>query len=909
VGVNASSSKSARSQGGVLAVGGTGRVLADGGLALTGGGDLDVRIGGGWNSSMAGRLTTSGVDVAQTQELYGGLVNLRGAIAMSAGQIGTMDLFYGATQDGKEVRASNPYTSSISRATGGLMLMGGDAGTTIASRGDLVLGGTGDPGLLGTPNGTAFTSTAGNGQMGQSWFSLWTDRTAVHLSAAGGNLAFDTRASESIANPLVANWDYTSNGGWFLLPGNVSAVANTGSIYYGQSAAYLNTFGSANQWNTGGLLLAPLGSRRIELLAGDSLYGGGYAISSSGADASVMATILQPAFAGFDAANARVVSNVSASGPVADIGRFPLMAFGANSVSDRVGVSESASSPSRFYATNGDIVGLRTGSVVKFAASGVRANEVDYVAAGPIAVKAGRDIVYSGTRINDALPDIGDFTSDASSAKASGNLIVHTQRNDVSVIEAGRDILYANFDMAGPGPLEISAGRNVIQNDRANLTSIGPVVPGDSRPGAGIVVQAGLGPRGASYTGLLSRYLDPANQAATGTPLADQAGKVARTYGAELAAWLSERYGFEGTSGQALAYFNALAPEQQRIFARQVFFTELREGGREYNAVDGPRTGSYLRGRNAIAALFPGRDAGGNGGAHQGDLLIYGGSGIHTDLGGDIQVLTPGGAQTYGVEGAAPPSTAGLITRGKGDIQLYALDSILLGQSRIMTTFGGSILAWSAQGDINAGRGSKTTVVYTPPRQVYDDVGNMKISPDVPSTGAGIATLNPLPEVPAGDVDLIAPLGTIDAGEAGIRVSGNVNIAALHVVNAENIQVQGKSTGLPVVAAVNVGALTNASAATSSATAAAQDVMQRERAAARQNLPSVFTVRVLGFGNESQGGEQAPSQPAKSGLQSSTRVPYDAHNLVQVAAHGDQFDPAVMSKLSEAEQRELRKAR
>jgi hypothetical protein len=142
-------------------------------------------------------------------------------------------------------------------------------------------------------------------------------------------------------------------------------------------------------------------------------------------------------------------------------------------------------------------------------------------------------------------------------------------------------------------------------------------------------------------------------------------------------------------------------------------------------------------------------------------------------------------------------------------------------------------------------------------------------------------------------------------------VSGNVNIAALHVVNAENIQVQGKSAGLPVVAAVNVGALTNASAAASSAAAAAQDVMQRERAAARQSLPSVFTVRVLGFGNESppQGGEQAPSQPTKSGLQSSTRFPYDAHNFVQVISHGDQFDPAVMSKLSEAEQRELRKAR
>jgi hypothetical protein len=62
----------------------------------------------------------------------------------------------------------------------------------------------------------------------------------------------------------------------------------------------------------------------------------------------------------------------------------------------------------------------------------------------------------------------------------------------------------------------------------------------------------------------------------------------------------------------------------------------------------------------------------------------------------------------------------------------------------------------------------------------------------VPSTGAGIATLAPIAEVPAGDVDLLAPLGTIDAGEAGIRVSGNVNLAALKVMNAANIQVRAR---------------------------------------------------------------------------------------------------------------------
>ncbi|MNM81587.1 Filamentous hemagglutinin family outer membrane protein [compost metagenome] len=105
--------------------------------------------------------------------------------------------------------------------------------------------------------------------------------------------------------------------------------------------------------------------------------------------------------------------------------------------------------------------------------------------------------------------------------------------------------------------------------------------------------------------------------------------------------------------------------------------------------------------------------------------------------------------------------------------------------------------------------------------------------------------------MPPGDIDLIAPLGTIDAGEAGIRVSGNVNLAALQLVNAANIQVQGKSTGMPAVAAVNVGALTNASAAASQAVTAAQDVLQRERAATRQAQPSLFTVKVLGFGNES----------------------------------------------------------
>ena len=294
------------------------------------------------------------------------------------------------------------------------------------------------------------------------------------------------------------------------------------------------------------------------------------------------------------------------------------------------------------------------------------------------------------------------------------------------------------------------------------------------------------------------------------------------------------------------------------MFARQVYFAELRAGGREYNAKSSPRLGSFLRGRQAIAALFPARDAGAD---YAGGITMYGGAGVQTRAGGDIQVLTPGGAQVYGVEGAVPPATAGVLTQGSGDIQFYARDSILLGQSRVMTTFGGSILAWSAQGDINAGRGSKTTVVYTPPTRRYDSIGNVALSPSAPATGAGIATLAPIAEVPAGDVDLYAPLGTIDAGEAGIRVSGNINIHAQQVLNAANIKAQGESVGVPVAASVNTGALSSASAAASSAVGAAQDSAQRAQNQARQNQPSIISVQILGFGDEPTAGAASSPGP------------------------------------------------
>ncbi|WP_232311093.1 filamentous haemagglutinin family protein [Herbaspirillum autotrophicum] len=869
-----STSTSPRSQGLLLTVGSTGRVVAGGELLLTGGGDLDVRVGGSLNPSLSARAVpyvasaeTARYDV-QDLSLNGVVSNLRGTVNLQTGSLGGIALNYGSrsgNNDSRESRAFDPFNATLGTATGGMVLMLGDAAANLSVRGDLVLAGSGDPGRVYQLNTSAYQYQGTRYDSGgYGWFSLWTDNTAINLFAAGGNLTPSVQMTDM---NTVRNFSKTD--GRFLLPSQLHTVAANGSIYLGNSA--LGERGASDIAYS--ILLAPGSNGSLEMLAGNSIYAGGYAVNQSGAGRDVTPTPLTPAFMGMksDARSEVRVSNLGIDAIGASTNSFSLFAFGADTIASRSGVS---SDPARIYAINGDIVGVRSGEILSFS-SGQRAGQTWYEAAGPVWMMAGRDIVNSGTALGQATTAprelVATLTSPFGAAASSrGNLFVHHNPGDVSLVLAGRDILQSSFNVAGPGTLEISAGRNIRMDDKASVTSLGPVLSGDGRAGASIAILAGAGSSGPDYAGLITRYLNPANLAQAGIPLAEQAGKVAKTYEKEMAAWLSERYGFTGSVEQAQAYFSALPAEQQRVFGRQIYFAELQAGGREFNDANSTRFGSYLRGRNVIATLFGAAATTG----YRGDFTMYGSAGINTLFGGDIQLLTPGGQQVFGTEGATPVSVngviPGVITQGAGNIQLYARDSILLGQSRVMTTFGGSILGWSAAGDINAGRGSKSTVVYTPPKRVYDQWGNVTLSSDVPSTGAGIATLAPIPEVPAGDIDLIAPLGTIDAGEAGIRVSGNVNLAALQVVNAANIQVKGESRGMPAMVAVNVGALSNASAAASSASAAAQESVQRARNEARQALPSVVTVKVLGFGSEGAGA--APLAPGAYNWNSPVQV-------------------------------------
>ncbi len=837
-------------QGIVAAVGGSGRVLADGTLAQTGGGTLSVTAGG--------NIGTGGNQ----------FVDLRGNTNVAAGSFGSSTLtnFGYNNSDPRPLNPLTPY--AVTRIAGGSFAVG-DGVIDIRTRGDLAMGGVDDPGRVGLGQLTDAATAAGPGQ-GASWFTLWTDKTAIDLFAAGGSLS-----------PF---------GGSNLLPSLLRAVAANGSIYL-----------------QGGYAMMPSPDGAIELLASNMIVAQGNLSRAFGplsTSLSSLATPFNPGWALRQATNSKWIiadsnfwdnpnspadggtpaysyndNGATYGGP----GGTPFV-FGPNTVTDNSAASSGVIS--RIYAVNGDIMALNYGeNFVSGQFVGGQSVYINYYrAAKPVQILAGGDIVNLKGLILQNDP------ADVSMIAASGSIIYAGLNSDPI-----GGVVYPGLQIAGPGTLEVTAGKSIYQGSVASIDSMRPLVAGDTRPGASIVLQAGVG-KGApgvgqvDWTDFASLYLDPANLAAQG-PLAGQPGKVAKTYNDELYQWLVSRFGYGGTKSDGLAYFRALPSVQQRIFLRQVYYAELTAGGREYNDSSSSRFHSYLRGRDAIATLFPAGS-----GAYKGDINLFTATSgtpgaanfrinsayAHTDFGGSIQLLAPGGQIVLGTEGLAPGADAGLITQGEGDIQIYSQNSVLLGLSRIMTTFGGNILVWSAEGDINAGRGSKTTTIFTPPRRVYDVYGNVSLSPNAPSSGAGIATLNPIPAVPPGDIDLIAPLGTIDAGEAGIRVSGNINLAALQVVNAANIQVQGSAAGLPTVQGPPVAALTSAS---NTAAASQQGVAPPP---SNNDRPSIVIVEILGYGGGDGGtppaGDSAPRDKSRD------QQGYNPNSAVQYVGAGSLTD-------------------
>lgn len=444
--------------------------------------------------------------------------------------------------------------------------------------------------------------------------------------------------------------------------------------------------------------------------------------------------------------------------------------------------------------------------------------------------------------------------------------------------------------LAGPGSFDVEAGRdlgpltNQLQaisifgfagNQHTAYTTGIQTVGNLTNPylghqSASVNLLFGVAP-GIDVQGFVARYIDPSAAAQPGVPSfagelvsfmeGYEAGQVVDT------GLLKDQRHVSLTAAQAWSAFQALPAIQQQLFAEQVFFKLLQLTAKDYNDPASPYFHQYARGYEAVNTLFPAalgytanNLAGGANGAaqlvHTGDLDLRT-STVQTQQGGSIYLLGPGGEALLGSSSAPPviidpssnqvfagPNSIGVLTLERGDIDIFTDLSLLLAQSRVFTEQGGNVTIWSSNGDINAGAGAKTNSEIPPPLYLCDQDFYCTVDARGQVSGAGIASLQTIPGVPAGNAYLVAPRGTIDAGAAGIRVSGNLFLAAQHIANAFNIDVKGNTVGLPGLA-TDVNALSAANSAAGAAEKAAEDLATHR---GTPPLSTVITVDVVGFG-------------------------------------------------------------
>jgi len=495
--------------------------------------------------------------------------------------------------------------------------------------------------------------------------------------------------------------------------------------------------------------------------------------------------------------------------------------------------------PIHLYAGTGDISGLTLFSG-KFARV-VAGQDITDVALYLTNDNAGDVSVVSAGR--DVIPYAPDSLLRTTAQMGNNELFAFT--NGITQPASGSPTA-GDIQISGPGTLEVLAGRslnlgigpNNEDGTAVGITSIGnaanPYLPFG---GAGVIAGAGIGDSSGlansrlDFASFIAQFLNPS----TG-------GEEAKRYLPDLGAKLGLG---GGSDTQIWDAFSQLTPSQQDVYALDIFYLALRDAGRDHNDSSSPGFGNYTAGYAAIDALFPGK-------AWSGDITLTSRE-IKTQSGGDINIFAPGGQLTVGLPVAGTQAVdQGILTEDGGDIFIFTRNNVNVGTSRIFTLRGGDEVIWSSLGNIAAGASSKT-VQSAPPTRVLIDPQSGNVQTDLAglATGGGIGVLATVVGVPVGNVDLIAPSGTVDAGDAGIRATGNLNISAVQVLNAGNIQVGGASSGTPAApSAPNVSGLTAASNTAAAGNSAANDVARQQTGDqnGQQDVPSIITVEVLGYG-------------------------------------------------------------
>jgi filamentous hemagglutinin family protein len=454
-------------------------------------------------------------------------------------------------------------------------------------------------------------------------------------------------------------------------------------------------------------------------------------------------------------------------------------------------------------------------------------------------VSAGRDI-----KLFNESSELRTLAENPQSGNRVGDTPKATSNGSFTNAEAG------DLQISGPGVLEVIAGRSIDLGTGPNFsdgTGTGITSIGNSRnpnlpfTGADLIVLPGTSAAGGlpapslhestlDFTGFIDRYLsDPA--------------KIDSPYLKKI----GEPDGFEDADDEVRA-----------VVALEQFYKIIRNAGRKAG-----KDGDYSAGFAAIRSLF--------GTARPEGEIDLRAREIRTVTGGRISLAVPGGSIRMASEIFGNPLVPpGIVTEFGGAISTYTHRDVDIGQARIFTLRGGDIMMWSSQGNIAAGSAPRT-VVTAPPTRVVVDVSSASVQTDLGglATGGGIGVLAAVEGVTPGNVDLIAPNGFVDAGDAGIRVTGNLNIAAQVVLNSANISVSGATTGASITAPAapsvsTVTAAANTAAATTTAGTQAAEQNSAPPPAPEPEAPSVYTVEVIGYGGAAAEDEEDDEDDSSS---------------------------------------------
>ncbi len=472
----------------------------------------------------------------------------------------------------------------------------------------------------------------------------------------------------------------------------------------------------------------------------------------------------------------------------------------------------------------------------------------------PAIIAAGRDINDAGGS-QLSLPKAAQITA----GRDIIDLIYYGQNlnpGDLTLISAGRNFIdesnnqgvASTVQLGGPGALDVMAGGNIDLGESSGVTTVGSLVNPNLQysNGASITMIAGLG-ASPDYAGFFNKVVE-----------------ATKTYEDQLVSYE------EGVTGQsnltadaAETLFQQPASTQRTVlndaFLNGIFFQQLETSGQQETTVAGA---GFKLGYAAIDALFPNSRTGSatTGPSPYAGNMTLTFSQIYTEAGGDLSLLIPGGSLDVGLanpQGGKLPSQLGIVAEGPGNIDIYAKNDVNVNASRVFTLGGGNILIWSDEGSIDAGQGAKSSLSAPAPLVTVDSSGKVSLNFSGAVAGSGIRTIQVEPTVPPGNVDLVAPVGTVDAGDAGIGASGNINIAAAKVVGVSNINFGGQATGVPAqVSDIGVslsGASNVAAGSTNSASSSAQDEARRAEEAAAplaQAVISWLDVFVTGLGEE-----------------------------------------------------------